>query len=101
MLTRQIAHRFFIIAPVVATGVSSCLGVLYVRLWRTFFFISHTLKAYAHQARFVSFSGSKKGARFTGLSLLLSEDQLRSSVDPGIVSKLCKDDVRFLCRHWR
>ncbi len=37
------------------------------------FFISHTLKAYAHQARFVSFSGSKKGARFTGLSLLLSE----------------------------
>ena len=64
------------------------------------FLISHTVKAYAHQARFVSFSGSKKGARIYW-TLSSSEDQLRSSGDPGIVSKLCKDDVRFLCRHRR
>lgn len=28
-LIRQIAHRFFIIAPVVATGVSSCYGIFF------------------------------------------------------------------------
>lgn len=91
MINSKIAHRFFIIAPVVATGVSSFLEVMCVRLWRTLFFFTHTCAMCVH---------SKKGVRHRTLSSL-SDDQLRGTVDSGIISKLRKNDVRLLCCHRR